>query len=270
MNGQRRRPPPPPDGYRTDLRSFTVSPEGISAFAFRCTRPDRRNVTVVMAVIDEHQDLFEEALASVWAQTVPPAAVVIARDLNHVGAWTTRNFALGLVETDFVAWLDDDDLLDETHLESLLAAQAETGADLVYPCMRVRGLLPDGQPARDPTAVAYTNPADLDEFARPRTRWVNPCGIPFKDEQERHLRYAGNFVPITHLVRTEYVRKVGGFPPSGGKGLEEDYQLLVNLLNAGARFVHTPKVTWTYRITGRNTGGGFKGTGASNRAAFER
>jgi glycosyltransferase involved in cell wall biosynthesis len=214
------------------------------------------DVTVVIPTISGREDLLARARRSVEAQTLPPHEVIIVADRDGKGAWWARNAGAARVTTTWLAWLDDDDELGERHLEVLLAAAERSGVDLVYSCMEVVGTMPDGRPARNPLAVAHQG------------RWVLPCGIPFGPEQEHHLRFAGNFIPVTYLVRAELVRKVGGMPPSGGPKKEEDYQLLLRLLDAGARFLHVPEVTWRYHIHDRNTGGGWPGTGASNKEAF--
>lgn len=207
------------------------------------------DVTIVVPYVDEHADLLGRMLASINAQTQPVAAVEVIHDQARRGAAWARNQGLARVQTEFVCFTDADDELDPDHILLLSTAQQESGADLVYACVEFAGLW-----ERDPLAVAHQG------------RWVDPCGIPFGDEQDRHLRYMGNFIPIGWLARTDLIRQVGGFPPSGGQGREEDYQLLVNLRKAGARFHHTPGRTYRYFKHDRNTGGGWRGTGASNKA----
>lgn len=210
------------------------------------------DVTVVMPTIPGRDSLRERALASVRAQTLQPLETIVVTDRTRLGAAWARNLGAAQVTTTWLAWLDDDDEFLPHHLETLLAATqvADPTPDLVYACMEVVG-------GRDPTAVAQDG------------QWVNPCGVPFGHEQEQHLRYQGNFIPVTYLVRAQLVREVGGMPPSGGRGYEEDYQLLLRLLNVGARFLHVPQVTWRYHFHQANTGGGVQGTGASNREAFQ-
>src|SRR5215217_5026439 len=213
-------------------------------------------VTIVVPYVDEHADLLPRILASVAAQTVAVAAVEVIHDRDRHGAAWARNRGLAKVTTELVAFADADDELAPTYVEKLTAAQRETAADLVYPCTEVV----DG---RDPLAVSQVKNGQM--------VWDDPCGVPFGDIQERHLRYAGNFIPLGWLARTDIIRKVGGFPPSGGPHREEDYQLLVNLLNASpkARFHHVGERLYRYFFHDRNTGGGWEGTGASNRAAFQ-
>ena len=207
------------------------------------------DVTVVVPTILGREALLDRALASVRAQTVQPMDVIVVYDRDRKGAWWARNIGAAQVETTFVCFLDDDDQLQEDGLELLLAGQEESGADLVYGCTEVVG-------GRDPLAVSRDGV------------WVNPCGVPFGPEQERHLRYQGSFIPIGWLSRAGMIKAVGGFPPSGGPGREEDYQLLLKLRNFGARFHHIPVRTYRYYIHDANTGGGYQGTGASNKEAF--
>jgi glycosyltransferase involved in cell wall biosynthesis len=207
-------------------------------------------LTVVIPTIREHADLLTRALVSVHAQTLPPEQVIVVRDKHRQGAAWARNQGLAKVPTPLVCFLDDDDELDPGHLEGLVPPLQDDDADLTYACVQVIG-------GRDPLATSYEG------------AWVDPCGIPFGPEQARHLRYQGNFIPIGWCANTELVQLVGGFPTSGGPGREEDYLLLLRLLNGGARFRHVPRRTYRYFIHGRNTGGGWRGTGGSNQEAFQ-
>ena len=199
----------------------------------------RDDVTVVIAHIAEREELLYRAMASASKQTHPPEKIIVSLDDTGSGAATTRNSVLDQVDTEWIAWLDDDDELLPNHLEACLATARETGADLVYPYGEFVG-------GRDPLAVSYGG------------KWVNPFGVPFGPEQERHLRYAGNFIPVTNLVRTSMVKAVGGFPqpfsPEWPRDCE-DYGLLIKLLDHGAKFAHAPHVTWRYYFHFANTGG---------------
>jgi hypothetical protein len=178
-------------------------------------------------------------IQSVQAQTLQPAAIVIEVDSGRTGAAATRNRALQSVRTPWLAIVDDDDTMLPNHLQVLREAAEETGADLVYSGMDVSG-------GRDPLAVVVDG------------QWVNPFGVPFGPDHEHHLRHTGNFIPVTHLARTELVKRVGGFPePFSDQWPRdcEDWGLLVHLLDAGARFHHAPVRTWRYHFHDANTGG---------------
>jgi glycosyltransferase involved in cell wall biosynthesis len=217
-------------------------------------------VTVVIPTVAGHDDLLARAMASVEAQTAQPAGhLIVVLDSRRRGAAWARNQGLAQVATEWVAWLDDDDVLLPHHLAGLWAATLDPPEpDLVYSYPRFVEDRPGFPPPRDPLATC-------DDHGR---LVAAPIGVPFGPRQAAWLRERGNFIPICYLARTRLLRQVGGFPPSGGPGREEDYQLLLKLLDAGARFRHLGRVTWEYHLTGRNTGGGWHGTGASNEAAF--
>lgn len=199
-------------------------------------------VTVVIPSIPGREELLARAVASVWAQTRKPDAVLLSPDPDRSGAAATRNRALAKVTTEWVGWLDDDDLLLPNHLSICLDHAAKTGADLVYPGMEVVG-------GRDPLACPVNGIL------------VNPYQVPFGPEQAQHLYEVGNFIPVTYVARTGLVRAAGGFPepvadPSKGSGrVEEDYGLLRTLLEMGAIFSHAPVKTWRYNFHSANTGG---------------
>jgi glycosyltransferase involved in cell wall biosynthesis len=182
-------------------------------------------ITVVIPTIASRHDLLVWALTSVRAQTLQPVAVEVELDRDREGAAATRNRALARVETEWVAFLDDDDLLNPEHLEDCLRHAHLTGADVVYPgCVAVGG---DG----------------------PAWRF----GLPFDaDLLRRH-----NYIPVTALCRTEMVKAVGGFrahPDRAGYPCE-DWGLWLALLDAGATFSHLPQRTWVWNIHAGNTFG---------------
>jgi hypothetical protein len=132
-----------------------------------------------------------------------------------------------------VAFLDDDDEMLPHHLEHLLAVQATTGADVVYPWHRIIG--PDG----------VTPLPDL----------LGAQGVEF-DSVALDER---NFIPVTLLVRRSLLEEVDGFPiPLSERWPHkdcEDWGCWRSLRDAGARFVHTPEVTWVWHHHGDNTSG---------------
>jgi hypothetical protein len=188
--------------------------------------------------------MLENALSSVVRQTWPPDQISVAIDHHGEGASATRNRALDAIDTEWVAFLDDDDEFLPLHLEHLVVKAAETGADLVYPWFD--GINTD----------FFRLPAE-DDPDRLRT----PEGMPFTPHVENRLRgESGNFIPITVLVRTSLVKEVGGFIDQGKPGdmpTGEDYMLWLRLLDAGAKFVHLNERTWRWNghlthTSGRN------------------
>lgn len=194
-------------------------------------------VAVVIPTIPGREKRLQSAVESVMNQTRPPDQIVVQKDADGRGAATTRNRGLEKVVCDYVAWLDDDDLLLPNHIDRLakvLDRFPQFG--LVYPIPRVEG-------GRDPTATSLDG------------SWVLPWHVPFGAEQEQHLRVHGSFIPITHMVRTRDVNAIGGFPQPGTVRWIEDWGYLVNLLDAGVKFYHLPVVTWRWQIHDAHTGG---------------
>jgi hypothetical protein len=213
------------------------------------------DVTVVIPTIPGREDLLARAIASVNAQTLPVVVGIQMDDYRRGAAWC-RNTALTMVDTAFVAWLDDDDTLLPNHVQTLVDGQNETGADLVFSYAEFIG-------GRDPLACCQDG------------RLVaEPVDVPFGPQQRDHLdsrqspfcpwcgAQRGNFIPVTNLVRTEAIRAVGGFPEPNSmpdvamSGDCEDYLALLRLLDAGAQFHHVlGRRTWQYHVHGANTGG---------------
>lgn len=197
-------------------------------------------VAVCIPSIPDREAMLERALASVRAQRRPADEILVEVDADRAGAASTRNRLLERCTSDWIAWLDDDDQLLDTHLQVLMKEALYGEADLIYPTPRMVG-------GRDPTATSVNGV------------WRLPWGVPFGPEQERHLRVHGSFIPITHLVRTELVRKVGGFrdgyrlPTGRFRGEDEAY--LIDLLDAGARFAHVNEVTWKWHVHEAHTAG---------------
>lgn len=171
--------------------------------------PGAGKVTVITASLPGRAHLLAEAIASVAAQTVP-AAHLIAVDAGH-GVAEVRNQLVAAATSEWVAFLDDDDLLDPNHLETLLAHAA--GHDVVIPHCRF-----DGPPLPE-------------QF----------CNRPF-DRQT--LRRHGIF-PITVLARRQAVLDAGGFPTEGW----DDWELWKRMDRRRARFTVVAETTWTYRTS---------------------
>lgn len=204
----------------------------------------RLSVAVVIATIPERRRQLDAAVTSVTAQHRLPDELIVEADPERTGAAAARNRGLAKVTAELVAWLDDDDLLLRNHVGALARVlERAPDVDLVYPRPRMLG-------GADPTAVTVGG------------IWTKPWGIPFGREQEYHLRHRGSFIPITHMARTETVRRAGGFPEGvtlpDGRYSGEDERYLIALLDAGARFKHLDAVTWQWRVWDGHTAG--KGT----------
>lgn len=202
----------------------------------------RLTVAVCTPTIPGREKYLERALASVRAQRRKPDQVIVERDSLRTGAAQARNRTLDRVTADVIAWLDDDDFLKPNHLIACLRVLTRNpGVDLVYP----RPVMVGG---KDPTATTHQ-----------RRFPVSPWGLRFGPEQAAHIRTFGSFIPMTHLVRTEAVRKIGGFREGytvdGGRYRGEDEDYLIRLLDAGCTFEHLDAKTWYWTVNPHSTAG---------------
>lgn len=174
--------------------------------------PSTPDLTVVTPTIPGRACLLADCRASVQALGLPH---LISLDLAGDGPAATRNRLIDQVGTEWVLFLDDDDLLLPNYLDTV--GPHLSGADVVYTAWELMGA---------------EEPAPLPVFDANLLAWRN-------------------FIPVTACVRTTSLRAVGGFPDES----LEDWALWRRLLAAGARFTYTPETAWVYRRqhSGRNT-----------------
>lgn len=175
-------------------------------------------ISVVIPTIPPRAAVLARALTSVEAQSLPPTRVVIETDREKQGAAVIRNRAIAKVDTEFVAFLDDDDEFYPDHLRLLARFARLSKVDVVYSGYDCVG-------GDDP---------------------VNCFGIPFDGSLLLHR----NFVPVTTLCRTEAVRAAGGFHPHPDENGDpcEDWGLWLAMHAAGYRFGHLPVKTWRWHL----------------------
>ena len=181
-------------------------------------------ITVVVPTIAGRETLLDRALASVEAQSMP-SQVIVELDSDRLGAAAARNRALAKVDTDWVVFLDDDDVLKPNHLRACARHARLTGADVVYPGYDAVG--------EDP---------------------IGCFGIGF----DPYLLRRRNFIPVTTLCRTDRVRAAGGFQEHLDVNGDpcEDWGLWLALFDLGAKFSHLPQRTWIWTVTGGTRGRG--------------
>jgi glycosyltransferase involved in cell wall biosynthesis len=195
-------------------------------------------VTVVVAVFNGERFL-RPALESLYAQDYDPFEVVfvddgstdgsaaIARSLPGIryvhqenqGLAAARNRGLSLAHGDFLAYLDDDDLIPPHKLRR----QAEylvTNPDVGCVLGRQQVML---EPGVEPP-----------EWLKRDTIFGDLDGIPF----------------VSAMIRTQLLRDVGGFDPS--YRFAEDRDLFVRLREHGVRIDVIPEILLFRRFHGEN------------------
>ncbi len=171
------------------------------------------DITVITPTIPSRTNLLADAILSVSEQNHSVVDHFIGVDLQKEGPSPVRNRLIQAVQTEWTAFLDDDDILKPNHFEVMAPFHEE--ADLIW---------------------TWCDSIGRGSF-NPNSRF-----------NERRLRENGNYIPITVAVRTSKLREVGCFSDAR----LEDWDLWIRLLDAGARFVNVPIVTWTYRFLGNN------------------
>lgn len=172
-------------------------------------------ITVLTASLPERAEQLADAIESVEAQTLTAHEHKVWLDDAREGPAACRNRLLAKTGSEFVAFLDDDDVLYPQHLEVLAIAQNETDADLVFSWH-------DGGPG-----VPRYESWDASAY------WTITNGR--------------NVIPVTVLARTAAIREAGCFDPADRY---EDHALFLRMLALGMTFVCVPQVTWWYRING--------------------
>lgn len=189
-------------------------------------------ITVVIPTIPPREEMLRRAINSVHQQTFMPAGgASLALDLKREGSAATRNRALDAVTTDWVAFLDDDDILLPWHLQVCWDAAQTTGADVVYPgCEVIR---------QDGTWMHHDDH---------QLEW-GAFGVPF--DLEALLRRS--YIPVTSLVRTSLAKRARFGAPDGSA--YDDWGFYLRLLDLGAEFEHVPVRSWVWYHHGHNTSG---------------
>lgn len=191
------------------------------------TQPYRPLVTVVVPYHTQRETsgLLMRAINSINRQVLPCEVIAIRDDLGQ-GAPATREAGLQMVTTPFVSFLDSDDEMDPEHLAKLYGTLTDEGADYCYSHYRV---------------VGGTDP-------RPHM-----LGRPWDNKNPDQTT-------IVTMVRTDLAQQVG-FRDAGDLYASdrlyagEDWRFTKGCMDAGAKIVHHPEITWTWHHHGMNTSG---------------
>jgi glycosyltransferase involved in cell wall biosynthesis len=183
---------------------------------------------------------FAECLQGIHAQKLLPDAHCVAIDLDGDGAAVTRQRALEMARTDWVAPIDSDDIPLPGHLIKLLNFAQANDFDFVYSWFRVMQDFGGG------------NRRVLDDDPIfPMSHYLNPWDPANPIE-----------TTITTLVRTELAQSVGFKSLDRGEANSgEDFAFTLGCQAAGGKIGHLVRKTWLYRHTIRpdgtlgNTGG---------------
>lgn len=172
--------------------------------------------------------MLGEAVGSVLGQTLAPEEIHVAIDTMREGSAVTRTRALAAATTDWVAFLDSDDIMLPKHLQWMLAHAKATGADYVYSWFKImlhtaygRQVFENGE--HDPFPLThYTEPFDPND--------------PIE-------------TTVTVFVRRELAQQVGFANLDRGHALNagDDRNFTLGCLAAGAKISHLVRRSWIWR-----------------------
>jgi len=235
-------------------------------------------ITVVIPTIPPRETLLRRALDSVASATarmgqmygsMVPVEQVIVHDQDRRGAALTRHKGLLAVDTEWVAFLDDDDVMHPNHLTELMSAALLFNADYLWSRFQIIKEDHVWQLCEDP-------------YDRPTTHHRNQ--FSGYDEVPTHLMPRSQTIQgpvflgekafsqwndddpcqttITTLVRTELALATGGFEQFTDDGSTvdgnrrgEDHEFTLRCRKAGGAFRHVPRVTWDWYHHSANTSG---------------
>lgn len=214
-----------------------------------------QKVTIVIPVYNQER-FIKNAVECALRQTYPNCSVLVIDDgstdktsqiLQEYGnriqvicqknsgtsiAWnkaienTTDNFLIGLDS--------DDEFINKTVAEIVLALEKNPDADIVYSDYEVIG-------SEGKVKKLVKNPEPID-----------PIGqlIHLHDR----LGQPNNFLPFGHvrLYKRQKLIDIGGYDPQ--YSYAEDYDLTLRLAEQGAKFIHVPQNLYRYRWHDKNKG----------------
>jgi hypothetical protein len=204
-------------------------------------------ITVVIPSIPPRAQLLKRALSSVDRSIAHlrqqhfsiPVDVITAVDTERRGAAATRDMGLRKVDTEWVAFLDDDDEMLPGHLAALYGMGIAHPERPSYLWSQFQIVFPESS-----GRTAAPGPHFLGAKAFEQWNDDDPCQTT-----------------ITTLVRTELALDAGGFKtPSpdalvDGNAAGEDFQFTLACRAAGGAFRHVPEVTWHWHHHESNTSG---------------
>ena len=141
-------------------------------------------------------------------------------DRPHLGKAAQMNFLMRKVESRYVGYMDDDDVMLPRHLEALVGAAESSGASFVYSDLRRVFLSPSGRVVK--TDVPAVRDVGFDDI-----RMLNAIGHPL----------------VAHTK--ELADRIGPYDERLRILIDYDY---IRRLAKAARPVHVREVTYEYRL----------------------
>jgi|GEM_PF-3375075 len=192
--------------------------------AMRQTYP---NLRIVVVDDGSPRPETQQALDKIAVMLERAGGMLIRRENGYLGA--ARNSIAAATESDYLCFLDDDDIAFPTLIEQLVAAALRTDADIVN-CINL--YMPESR-----RAEAWPEPQGFEQ----KVSYV-PTGGPLA------LAALENCLgSATSLIRRSTFDTIGGYTEIHGVG-HEDYEFYVRALQHGARIEVSPQVLYLYEV----------------------
>jgi glycosyltransferase involved in cell wall biosynthesis len=154
---------------------------------------------------------------------------LIRRENGYLGA--ARNTIAKNTTSDYLVFLDDDDLAFDTMVETLVEAAEASGADITN-CFNL---------FMDESRRQSDKPAIMPEKFEQKVSYV-PIGGPLSIAS-----YENTLGAATALIRRSHFEKIGGYTEIHGVGFE-DYEFYIRSLQGGAKLQIVPKALYLYEV----------------------
>jgi glycosyltransferase involved in cell wall biosynthesis len=234
----------------------------------------RTGITVVIPSIPPRAELLRRATDSAHGAaaelarfygTMAPVDVITVLDERREGAAKTRHRGLLEVHTEWVAFLDDDDVLHPDHLHQLYGAALEFDADYLWSRFQIVKEEHRWTVCPTPGSCALSEHRSLGGVPNHLALFSYVVQGPVFLGEKAFSQWDDNDpcqTTITTLVKTELARAAGGFAQFEDDGSTvdgnrrgEDHEFTLRCREAGGAFRHVPRVTWDWYHHSANTSG---------------
>jgi len=142
---------------------------------------------------------------------------ILIRSSNN-GVIAARNELIALVNTDFLLFLDPDDVLNSEYVSKAFEIlETDRSIEIIYPDVLVHDTL------KENFTLWETGPFDLDVLK------------------------TANTIPMSSIVSTRLMKQLGGFSTDFQNG-PEDWDLWIRAAMSGAKATHLSSVGYTYKL----------------------
>lgn len=202
-------------------------PEKLLDAVVSAMRQTYANLRIVVVDDGSPRPETQQALDKIAVMLERAGGMLIRRENGYLGA--ARNSIAAATESDYLCFLDDDDIAFPTLIEQLVAAAMRTDADIVN-C--INRYMPESR-----RIEAWPDPQRFEQ----KVSYV-PTGGPLS------LAALENCLgSATSLIRRSTFDAIGGYTEIHGVG-HEDYEFYVRALQHGARIEISPQVLYLYEV----------------------